>query len=40
MQLLDILESLFSQSSSCIEWYDVIWFDVFQINFGVRQGSV
>jgi len=38
-KLLIVLENLFSRCLSCIKW-DNAWSSVFQINFGVRQGSV
>jgi len=37
-KLLIVLENLFSRCLSCIKW-DNAWLSVFQINFGVRQGS-
>ena len=39
VKLLTILENLFSCCYSCIKW-DSAWSTVFEINFGVRQGSV
>ena len=39
VKLLTILENLFSCCYSCIKW-DNAWSTVFEINFGVRQGSV
>jgi len=38
-QPLTILENLFSCYYSCIKWNNA-WSTVFEINFGVRQGSV
>ena len=37
--MLIILENLFLGSKSCVKW-DSAWSAIFQINFGVRQGSV
>ena len=39
VKLLTILENLFSCCYSCIKW-DRAWSTIFEINFGVRQGSV
>jgi len=38
-KLLIVLENFFSRCLSCIKW-DNAWSSVFQIYFGVRQGSV
>jgi len=39
VQLLDMIIALFSNCSTCIKW-DNIFSEVFEISFGVRQGSV
>jgi len=39
VQLLDMITALFSNCSTCIKW-DNIFLEVFEISFGVRQGSV
>jgi len=39
VKLLTILENLLLCCYSCIKWYNA-WSTVFEINFGVRQGSV
>jgi len=39
VQLLVVIENLFSCCCSCVTWNNV-WSDVFPINIGVRQGSV
>jgi len=39
VKLLTILENFFSCCYSCIKW-DNAWSIVFEVNFGVRQGSV
>jgi len=39
VQLLVVIENLFSCCCSCVKWNNV-WSDVFPINIGVRQGSV
>jgi len=39
VKLLSLIENLFCCCSSCIKWNNV-WSGVFQINLGVRQGSV
>jgi len=39
VKLLTILENLFLCCKSCVKW-DSAWSAIFQINFGVRQGSV
>ena len=39
VHLLELLENLFSGCYSCVKWYNV-WSSAFEINFGVRQGSV
>ena len=38
-RLLELLENLFSNCYSCVKWNNV-WSSVFDIAFGVRQGSV
>ena len=39
VQALEILENLFSNCHSSVKWNNM-WSSVFEINFGVRQGSV
>jgi len=34
-----LLENLFSNCNSCVKWLDA-WSTAFNIDFGVRQGSV
>jgi len=38
-QLLEMIENLFSRCYSCVKWNGA-WSCAFEINFGVRQGSV
>ena len=39
VKLLILLENLFSMCHTCVKWQNT-WSDFFDINFGVRQGSV
>jgi len=39
VQVLEILEHLFSNCHSFVKWNNM-WSSVFEINFGVKQGSV